>query len=120
MKWSELPKEYQDLEKGFDNNADINEKYDTISIRFYFDCTPQGLDFWNKCEDAQSISELQPIPIISESLTTIEQIKTIAEGKISCANCTFNVNGICKAIEWKIPVHKENDFYCSDYKELNN
>ena len=119
MKWSELPQEYRDLEKGFVNNADINELYDTISIRFYWDCTPQGKEFWDKCDIAQSIQELPPIPIISDlppiPKTPIEQLLET----ISCANCVFNVNSKCKAIGIAIEIHREDSFFCSDHRNVN-
>ncbi len=53
-------------------------------------------------------------PIILEPL--IDKIKSLAEGKIACANCVYNVNSVCQAIDWQIPIHKENEFFCSDYK----
>lgn len=42
MKWSELPKEYQDLEKTF-NEKIVDISYtDDITERFIWDITPQG------------------------------------------------------------------------------
>jgi hypothetical protein len=61
MKWNELPKEYQDLEKTFcENNRHTND--DNILGRFNWFSAPQGQHFWAKCHRAKSIDELPPIP----------------------------------------------------------
>lgn len=63
MLWSELPKEYRDLEEGFDKGLCYYDKHiELISMRFFWQRTPQGEIFWNKCEIAKTISELPPIP----------------------------------------------------------
>jgi hypothetical protein len=60
MNWNELPKEYKDLEKTFDeNNTPTNS--DNIVGRFCWYLTPQGQYFWSKCHKAKSIDELPPI-----------------------------------------------------------
>jgi hypothetical protein len=59
MKWSELPQEYKDLEKGFDY---IISDSDFINLRFDWESTPQGYYFWLGCAVVDSINELPKIP----------------------------------------------------------
>ena len=63
MKWSELPKEYRDLENTFDKSlCDYNEEYNNLVSRFIWCETPQDSDFWFKVFRAKKISELPEIP----------------------------------------------------------
>lgn len=62
MKWSELPKEYRDLENGFDDLFLLDKENESIISRFVWGSTPQGHDFWKQCFLAETISELPPIP----------------------------------------------------------
>ena len=63
MKWSELPKEYQDLEKGF-GGCVLKSPLDNenISLRFIWSTTPQKDKFWSDCHAAETIDQLPPIP----------------------------------------------------------
>jgi hypothetical protein len=83
MKWSELPKEYQELEKGFPTIAILNMNQNDISFRFAWDKTNQGTEFWLKCSQAQSISELPEIPSepIDEKLELLKEIQEYFERK---------------------------------------
>ena len=58
MRWSELPKEYQELDLG----TDYDDDYDNLTMRFGFIKTKQGWDFWDKCHLATTIDELPPLP----------------------------------------------------------
>ena len=63
MKWSELPQEYRDLEKGFDNaKCDIYKTANDIEDRFWWNNTPQGFEFWQQCAKSIKISQLPKIP----------------------------------------------------------
>lgn len=119
MKWSELPQEYRDLEKGFDKivytKVDFYIKSEDIGDRFTWFLTPQGEYFWMKCYEAKTIEELPPIPKEIEIKTPIEQLLET----ISCANCVFNVNSKCKAIGIAIEIHREDSFFCSDHRNVN-
>lgn len=58
MKWSELPKEYQDLEiPEIAKKRFIFEK-DYISHKFNWSKTNEGSDFWEQCADAETIDDL--------------------------------------------------------------
>lgn len=65
MKWSELPKEYQDLEKKFssicyyENDTESN----CIAERFRWEDTPQEYAFWVKCYWAKTITDLPKIEV---------------------------------------------------------
>jgi hypothetical protein len=61
MKWSELPQEYKDLEKGFHKDNDMSTS-DEIAQKFFWNKTPQGYDFWGACDEAKTIDELPKIP----------------------------------------------------------
>ena len=64
MKWSELPKEYQELEipKEAKNSLGHDFNNDDLIHKFHWRHTNQGQDFWNKCEEAKTIDELPPLP----------------------------------------------------------
>lgn len=74
MKFSQLPKAYQDLEKDFPLEAftstdevDVTPVSDDIFQRFVWDLTPQSKrkgdqTFWRRCYEAQTVDELPPIP----------------------------------------------------------
>jgi hypothetical protein len=61
MNWNELPQEYKDLEKTFDEN-NVHNNSENIIGRFCWLLAPQGQHFWAKCHRAKSIDELPPIP----------------------------------------------------------
>lgn len=65
MKWSELPKEYQDLEKKFSSICyyEKDSKSNDINDRFRWLNTPQKHEFWWACYVAKSIADLPPITI---------------------------------------------------------
>ena len=62
MKWSELPQEYKDLEKGFNDNCFYSES-DVILDRLRARHTPQGFKFWWLCQNAESVEQLPKILI---------------------------------------------------------
>jgi hypothetical protein len=63
MKWSELPQEYRDLEKGFNKaKCEIYKAANDIEDRFWWEPTPQGYMFWKQCCIAKEITELPEIP----------------------------------------------------------
>ena len=62
MKWSELPQEYKDLEKGFDEVCQYDSQSDVILYRFRARHTPQGFKFWRECQLAHNITELPKLP----------------------------------------------------------
>jgi len=64
MKWSELPQEYRDLEKGFPKEVELWADSNSIFERFIWQKTPQGKDFWTACDYAKSIDELPKIPTL--------------------------------------------------------
>jgi hypothetical protein len=76
MKWSELPKEYKELEKGFENVEIYGS--DWIHAKFSWNDTPQKSDFWEQCNNANSISELPAIPTESKD-EKLELLKEIQE-----------------------------------------
>ena len=70
MNWSELPQEYRDLEKTFDlKKVTLDIDIDDISARFAWNKTPQKYDFWKKCHQAKTVSEL---PIIKSKYLEIK------------------------------------------------
>lgn len=62
MLWSELPKEYQDLEKGFSDLCYFYPDSENLLFRFHWFLTYPGEIFWCKCHDAETIEQLPPIP----------------------------------------------------------
>lgn len=60
MKWSELPQEYRDLVESPELGYDFNS--DNIAEKFKWSKSNEGSQFWQKCCDAISISDLPPIP----------------------------------------------------------
>jgi len=62
MKWSDLPQEYKDLEKGFAEVCQYDSQSDVILNRFRARHTPQGYSFWLFCHMSKKISELPKIP----------------------------------------------------------
>lgn len=70
MKWSELPKEYQDLIDGLSDDLkeiiDYDPKLDDISCKFKWTTSEMicklNLLFWSKCYRAKTINELPKIP----------------------------------------------------------
>jgi hypothetical protein len=86
MKWSELPKEYQELEKGFDKDRVYDfiafiKNSDDLKFRFSWSRTMQGFDFWEKCHETNSISELPPLPTKDEKLELLKEIQEYFERK---------------------------------------
>lgn len=63
MKWSELPKEYRDLENTFNKEeCYFSENKDNILEKFVHASTPQSFIFWAYVHNAETISELPEIP----------------------------------------------------------
>jgi hypothetical protein len=62
MKFSQLPKQYQDLEKDFRIEADVDKDFDDLLLRFFFQNTPQGHNFWRQCATALTNEDLPKIP----------------------------------------------------------
>ena len=62
MTFSELPKEYQELEQGFGLKADLDHHFDNLCMRFLYQHTPQGHDFWLQCARAITNEDLPKIP----------------------------------------------------------
>ncbi len=122
MKFSELPKEYQDLEKGFIDNAFYGWRNDSdnISERFDWSETPQGWKFWEYIHSDDYLPQIPNRPTIIEELKAINQIKEILESKISCGNCAHNVKGICQKLDFEIEVQRLDSFFCSEYTQLEN
>ena len=74
MTWSELPKEYKDLEKTFDlKKVDLDDDRESIVERFSLNKTPQGSDFWNQCHQANTISELPIVTLTNSKIKYTEQ-----------------------------------------------
>lgn len=65
MKWSQLPKEYQDLSKEFWDECNFNPEEDDILNKFILRLTPQGRDFWKYCDIAENVSQLPEIIIFT-------------------------------------------------------
>jgi hypothetical protein len=63
MKWSELPKEYRDLEipeEAKNDSYDFDSDY--LTYKFNWSKSNQGSIFWQECKYAKSIDDLPPIP----------------------------------------------------------
>jgi hypothetical protein len=74
MNWSQLPQEYKDLANS-EPKAYIQAS-DEILYRFVIAFLPKGVDFWVKCWEAKTISEL---PIIAHDVPN-ESVKVFHNG----------------------------------------
>lgn len=67
MRISQLPPAYQQLAKQRTQECKNGNTFeDTINGAFVWSGTPEGIDFWLKCYEAKTESELPPIPATTE------------------------------------------------------
>lgn len=64
MKFSQLPKQYQDLINNLPDSKKIHIDLideDNLSVKFLWSRTYEGSDFWQSCKDAATFKELPEI-----------------------------------------------------------
>lgn len=104
MKWSELPKEYRDLEIPEEAKNDPYD-FDSDYLRYKFNWSKsnQGSIFWQECRYAKSIDDLPPIP--KPKMT--EQFKEAGE-KAGTRN-TFRDSGYTDNCNHNLGIWDDND-----------